>query len=188
MAASWFDLYSLANLALYAGVDVQTTAAMGVVSVELSGACCGSKIGGVEVEEIFTGVFINLLSEFVVVVLGVLFAQYIRSRLDRRRFGGWQVIVKQLGKAVDVRPVSPGKIKQIHEIPEELSVFLKGVASGYGWINCDLVTDGRELGMLTEDRFNRTYTIDMDRNPVKRNEQIDEPHLAAPASTPQQPT
>lgn len=113
------------------------------------------------------GILVNLLSEFVVVVAGVLFAQFIRSRLDERRFGGWHVIIKEHAKTIDTRPVSPGKIKQIHDTPEELSVFLKGVASGYGWINCDLVTEGRALGVLVEDAAQRTYTIDLDRNPQK---------------------
>ena len=116
---------------------------------------------------IFGGIFVNLLSEFVVVVAGVLFAQFIRSRLDKHRFGGWHVIIRRNGEAIDTRPVSPGKIKQIHEIPEELSVFLKGVASGYDWINCDLVTEGRDLGMLVEDAIQRTYVIDLDLNPVQ---------------------
>ena len=129
---------------------------------------------------VFFGVFVNLLSEFVVVVLGVFFAQYIRSRLDRRRYGGWRVIIRRAGEKVDVRPVSHGKIKQIREIPEELSVFLKGVTSGYGWINCDLVTEGRKLGMLIEDQSERTYTIDLDRNPIRRPAQVGESHLATP--------
>jgi len=116
---------------------------------------------------VLSGMLINLLSEFVVVVAGVLSAQFIRRRLDDRRFGGWQVIIKEHGADIDVRAVSSGKIKQIDEIPEELSVFLKGVASGYGWINCDLVTRGREIGMLVEDRAARTFTVDMDRNPPK---------------------
>ncbi len=118
-------------------------------------------------DTIWNGVFINLLSEFLLVVAGVLFAQFIRSRWENRRYGGWEVLVKQHGKKIDVRPISPGKIKQIAEVPEELSVFLKGVASGYGWINCDLITDGRKNGMLVEDKTARKYIIDMDKNPAK---------------------
>lgn len=124
-------------------------------------------------DNILSGVFVNLLSEFVVVVAGVLFAQFIRNRLDKRRYGGWHVIVKRQGDEIHVRPISSGKIKQIAEVPEELSVFLKGVASGYGWINCDLVTEGRELGMLVEDKTARKYTIDMDKNPA-RSERVSE--------------
>jgi|GEM_PF-1110330 len=128
---------------------------------------------------IVSGVLVNLLSEFLVVVAGVLFAQFIRNRLDHRRFGGWRVIIKRQAEVIDIRTVSSGKIKQIHEIPEELSVFLKGVTSGYGWINCDLLTDGRELGMLVEDAASRTYTIDMDCNPVQGRTAAGEPGQSA---------
>lgn len=119
-------------------------------------------------DNILGGVTVNLLSEFLVVVFGVLFAQFVRSRWDRWRHGGWRVIIKEQGQQIHVRPVSPAKAKQIAEMPEELSVFLKGVASGYGWINCDLVTEGRERGMLIEDPKARTYVVDMDKNPPKQ--------------------
>ena len=111
------------------------------------------------------GICVNLSSEFLVVVVGVLFAQFIRSWYDRRRYGGWQVIVKRGDTVIDVRPVSSGKIKQVNDIPEDLSVFLKGVASGYEWINCDLVTEGRNLGLLVEDKVARKIVIDLDKNP-----------------------
>ena len=135
---------------------------------------------------IVSGVLVNLLSEFLVVVAGVLFSQFIRNRLDKHRFGGWKVTVKRAGIDIDVRPVSSGKIKQIHEIPEELSVFLKGVTSGYGWINCDLETRGRELGMLVENKLSRPYIIDLDQNPPTDGAPAGEPDQAArPTLAPQ---
>lgn len=60
--------------------------------------------------------------------------------------------------------------------PADLSVFLKGVASPYGYVQCDIIQDGERLGLLKVDetredlwRFKRyicrVYTIDMDKNP-----------------------
>lgn len=107
----------------------------------------------------------NLISEFIVVVLGILFVQFVRNRWDRRRYGGWEVVLKRGGVITQRRDVSAAKTKQVREMPEELSVFLKGVVSGHVWLNCDLVTEGKALGMLVEDATARQWIINLDRNP-----------------------
>jgi len=113
----------------------------------------------------------NLTSEFIVVVLGILFVQFVRNRWDQRRYGRWQVVLKQGGVITHRRNVSVAKTKQVHEMPEELSVFLKGVVSGHVWLNCDLVTEGKACGMLVEDASTRQWIIDLDKNPpAKSNE------------------
>ena len=102
----------------------------------------------------------------VVVVAGVLFAIVIRDQVIRRRYGGWKVLLLRDGEPEHPpRSVSPVKAKQCLDMPEELSVFLKGVVSGTIWLNCDLVTEGRECGMLVEDKKARTWTIHLDKNP-----------------------
>ncbi len=107
----------------------------------------------------------NLTSEFIVVVLGILFVQFVRNRWDQRRYGGWKVVLKREGEITHSRDVSVAKTKQVHEMPEELSVFLKGVVSGHIWLNCDLVTEGKECGMLVEDTSARQWIIELDKNP-----------------------
>ena len=107
----------------------------------------------------------NLTSEFIVVVFGILFVQFVRNRWDQRRYGRWQVVLKRGGEITHNRDVSVAKTKQVHEMPEELSVFLKGVVSGLIWLNCDLVTEGKECGMLVEDISARQWIIDLDKNP-----------------------
>ncbi|MFZ2489386.1 MAG: hypothetical protein WAZ19_14835 [Anaerolineae bacterium] len=111
--------------------------------------------------DIPTGILTNLLSEFIVVVLGVLFAQFILNRWEERRYGRWQVIVIDPSGAEHIRPISPRKARQILDEPADLSVFLKGVASAYGQINVDLITEGRASGLLQEDRTARRFTVDM---------------------------
>lgn len=107
----------------------------------------------------------NLLSEFLIVVIGVLFANFIKTRIDDYRYGGWRVTVIDSKGAEHTRAISPKKTQQILAIPEDKSVFLKGVASAYGRINCDLITEGVALGLLTEDRNARRFVIDMRKNP-----------------------
>jgi hypothetical protein len=46
-----------------------------------------------------------------------------------------------------------------------MSVFIKGVASPYGWINCDVLTEGKRLKLFVEQRENRRLVIDLDKNP-----------------------
>lgn len=107
----------------------------------------------------------NLLSEFIVVVLGILFVQFVRNRGEKKKYGEWKVVLKRAGVLVQSRDVSVAKAKQVHEMPEELSVFLKGIVSGHIWLNCDLVTEGKEEGMLEEDPDARIWTIHLDKNP-----------------------
>lgn len=114
-------------------------------------------------------IFGALLTEFVVVVVGVLFAAFIQNRWEKWKYGNWRVIVCQNERDLVDRDISPGKAKEILHEPADLSVFLKGVASPYGWINCDLLEEGRELGLLVEDKQNRRFVIDLDKNPARKS-------------------
>lgn len=110
----------------------------------------------------------SLLVRFLVVVAGVVFAQFIQTWWERWRFGRWVVVLKRGDEVLLERPISPRKAKEILEEPAELSVFLKGVVSPYAWIACDLVGRGREIGLLVEDRRARRFVIDLARNPPGR--------------------
>ena len=117
----------------------------------------------------------TLFSEFIVVVAGVLFAIFVRNRYIRWRYGGWKVVIKQDGEEHE-RPITPEKAKEILDSDEELSVYLKGIASSYAWLNCDLITEGRKRGMLVEDRKKKQYIIDMTKNPSKPAPTLTEIH------------
>jgi hypothetical protein len=106
----------------------------------------------------------TLLAEFIVVVLGVLFAQFIQKYLDNKRFGNWKVILLKDGQEELNKNISPGKAKAILNVPEDMGVFLKGIISPFQWINCDLMDEGPELGLLTVDRKARRIIIDLDKD------------------------
>lgn len=119
--------------------------------------------------DFWLGMGTNILATMV----GLLFALGIRDWvINRRRFGGWHVKLFAKGKEEVDREISWRKGKQIAEEPSDLSVFLKGVASPYAWITCDLIDDGEKLGLIRIERHpkrlfgeTRTYIIDVDKNP-----------------------
>lgn len=104
-----------------------------------------------------------LLAEFVVIVAGVFFVQFIQHRWVEWRYGGWKVIIIKNGEEILKREISAGKTRQIQAESADLAVFLKGVVSPYGWFNCDPLDKGK--GVVVEDKVNRVYIIDLDKNP-----------------------
>lgn len=120
-------------------------------------------------DNVWAVIGLGVLTNFISTILGVLAAYVIRDHINERRFGRWRARVTRGGKEIGSRGISARKAEELLEEPAELSVFLKGVASPYGWINCDLVTDGLANGMLTIDHAGRVYTIDMDKNPPDKD-------------------
>lgn len=108
----------------------------------------------------------NLLASFIGVLAGLAFAHFYRERQDFKKYGGWQVVVIKDGVEKVDRAISVPKAKEIFQETAEKSVFLKGVASPYGWINnCDLIEEGMKIGLLHEDLKQRRITINLDNNP-----------------------
>jgi len=107
----------------------------------------------------------SLLQEIVIVVAGVLFAQLIQRWWNKRKYGNWRVVILKEGKEVLDKGVSSGKSKAILEVPEDMGVFLKGLTSPFGWINCDLMDEGPRIGLLKIDKQIRRIIINLDKNP-----------------------
>ena len=110
-------------------------------------------------------VLLNLISNFMIVVFGILFTQFVRRRLDERRYGRWHVIIKEKDKIKVERAISVRKAKEILNEPADLSVFLKGIVSPYDSLNCDIIKEGESLGLLIRDNVNRQFIVDLDKNP-----------------------
>jgi hypothetical protein len=121
-------------------------------------------------QTIWEWVLSGLVQNVVWVVAAILFVQFVQKVYENRRYGGWRVIVQMNEKGLVDREISPGKLKEILEEPSEMSVFIKGVASPYAWINCDVLTEGKRLGLFMEEREQRRLVIDLDKNPkVQKN-------------------
>ena len=107
----------------------------------------------------------TLLGELIVVIAGVLFAYIIKEQYDKWRYGRYRVCILQDGQEKVNRPISPRKAQESLDEPADLAVFLKGVASPYAWIRCDIISEGQQIGLLTIDRERREFVIDLDKNP-----------------------
>lgn len=112
----------------------------------------------------------GLVQNFVWMIVAILFVQFGQRAYDGIRYGGWRVIVQKDGKDLMVREISPGKVKEILGESSEMSVYIKGVTSPYGWINCDILTMGKDIGLFLQDDESRRLVIDLDKNPRDGNE------------------
>lgn len=112
----------------------------------------------------------TLLGELVIIIVGVLFANFIWRAIERLRYGNWQVVITRAGQQIVAREVSPRKVREILEEPADLVTFLKGVVSPYAWITCDLITEGQQRKLLVVDHSERRFLIDLDKNPEPEGE------------------
>jgi hypothetical protein len=113
-----------------------------------------------------------LAEELITVFAGVLIAHVFLKYWYKWRYGRWTITVIKDGETkIDQKKVSPGKIKQVLEVPEDLPVFLKGLCSPFHWIQCDLMADGEEIGLLVQDNKNREFIIDLDKDKQKEKKE-----------------
>lgn len=114
---------------------------------------------------------VNVVAGFFGTLIGFLVAVLIRDRIYyQQMFGNWKVHVTygEVDLLPEGRTIDRITAKAMDESTAEESVVLKGVASPYAWFHCDLITEGRDKGLLTVDdqpkRFfgkTRTYCIDL---------------------------
>lgn len=112
-----------------------------------------------------SAIFEGVLVEFIFTILAVIAAQTLIKWINNWRFGRWKLTVKRSDTIIlDKIPVSPQKMKQINDVPEEMSVFLKGLCSPFHYIKCDLPRRGVTLGVLKQDYKMREIIIDLDKD------------------------
>lgn len=107
----------------------------------------------------------SALYSFFGVLLGIFVVDRFRRWCDRKRYGGWHVIVTKKGEALVDRPISIRKAKEVLDESSELSVFVKGVVSPYARLNCDILDKEKYPGLLIQDDANRRFLVDLDKNP-----------------------
>ena len=119
-------------------------------------------------------IFETLLQEVIAVIAGIGFVLLIQNQWIKLKYGGWKVEIWKKGACKLSREISPEKLKEIQSEAAELAVFLKGVASPYGWFNCDIIADGETLGLLTIQQQSKKYIIDFDKNPSQEPKKFDD--------------
>lgn len=107
---------------------------------------------------LMSDLFVSLLSDAVV----VLFAVLIWNRYKVFRFGGWHVSIRQDGKEIARRDISARKAEIVLDDDADLSVFIKGVVSPYGWLNTDV------LNLIMVSKSLKMIDVDLDKNPAKK--------------------
>lgn len=120
------------------------------------------------VKAILQNLIASGIASFFGVIFGVLVLQRYQRGQDEKKFGNWTVIVKRPGEKDVKRCIPIERAKLVLDDDSELSVYLKGIASPFGWINCDLVTEGVENKMLVRDNEHRTFIIDYACNPQRK--------------------
>jgi hypothetical protein len=109
----------------------------------------------------------DVFKAFVGALFALLIAGPIRNWWQHRRHGNWTVIVNKNGKPLVTRKVGTKKSMSIKDDEADLSVFLKGIVSAYDQLNVDLVTTGRQNGLLNINHDRREYVIELANNPPK---------------------
>lgn len=117
------------------------------------------------IENSIIAISLNLIASFLAVVFGLAFTRVFRNRSNERKYGRWHVIIKENDVIKVNRAISVRKAKEIIEEPADLSVFLKGIASPYATLNCDIIEEGECRGLLIKDSVNRQFIVDLDKNP-----------------------
>jgi len=94
--------------------------------------------------------------------LTIIALHLINNAWKNHRFGGWTVkVIKPNGDLGTIRPIGIKKAEEILDDLTTMSVFLKGLASPYGWLVIDLVTEGLEMGVLSIDKSQKTIFVDL---------------------------
>lgn len=99
-------------------------------------------------------------------ILGTLFALALAAAVGKfwkdRHFAGWSVtVIGPDGQVATERNIGRKKMELLLDDDSDLSVFVKGLASPFGWLAIDLVEKGREMGALVVDKSAKKITIDL---------------------------
>ena len=113
--------------------------------------------------EIFDYVKTIIFEEAIGVVFGFFIIGGIVKLYTWIFFGRWEAIVIKNGKEVVCRPISASKRREMVNEKSEKSVFIKGIASPYGYINCDILEECKEIGVFDEDGKNRKMIFNFDK-------------------------
>ena len=118
--------------------------------------------------EIIQIVLETLLGDTFGYLIAVIVVKSIEVLYKRRKFGGWTAEIRDTeGSVVALRPIGSKKMEQVLDDDHELAVFVKGLSSPYGWLNCDVVTVGRDIGLLIVDNKFKRVILNMSKNPPK---------------------
>ncbi len=117
----------------------------------------------------------SIFSELVVTIFGVLIAQNMIDWWRRRRFGGWNIVIRRGTEVLGERPLTADKARMVLDDDHDLSVFIKGVVSSYEWLNTDILGTNKEGGIFRQDDDAREFIVDLEHNPPRKDKNASQP-------------
>jgi hypothetical protein len=97
---------------------------------------------------------------------GFSFSQILALTYKSKKFGGWQLIVKNGDATLAIRLVGPKKAEELLDDPTTLGVFVKGVVSPFCWLNEDVLSEkGKTSGLFQVFTHQKTWLVDISKNP-----------------------
>lgn len=89
---------------------------------------------------------------------------YLLWKLSERKYKGYSIKVIKAGKTVVEDLIGSCKAKELLDDRGSLRVYLKGVASPFGWLQVDLLSEkAKDLGVFALE--GRTFVINLDNQP-----------------------
>lgn len=94
------------------------------------------------IEQLFSNIFFGLIVEILIVIGGYIIGHIVVTKYKENKFGNWHAfLLKEDDEIILDRPLSPATAERVIEDEAELNVYLKGLISPFGIVNCDLVTE-----------------------------------------------
>lgn len=118
-------------------------------------------------DTLLESILYDLIVTFVSAAFAYLVGRVVYEKVWKSwRYGDWRVrVLKADGTEGTDRPLSAATAERILKDPNEMSVFIKGVSSFYGWLSEDPVgVAGRRAGLLSENHVERIITLDLSKN------------------------
>lgn len=114
----------------------------------------------------FAGLADKAIDEVLGLAIGFLIVKLIERLYKERKFGGWILrVIGPDGEVVTERKIGMRKAEDVLDDDSSLSVYAKGVVSPHATLTVDLVTRGREIGLLEIDKKHKLILVDLRRNP-----------------------
>lgn len=121
-----------------------------------------------------------IIEQIVAWAIGVMMATavnvFVQATIKERKFRGWCVKITKGSDLLCTRAVGTKKAEEVLDDASTLSVFVKGIASPFVWLNEDLVSDNaRKSGLFWVDWNNKTWHVDILKNPPPPEKKTEKP-------------
>ena len=92
--------------------------------------------------QLFSNILFGLIVEIIIVIAGYVIGHFVVTKIKNNMYGRWHAYLRnEDGDVILDRPLSPATAERVIEDQAELNVYLKGLISPFGTVNCDLVTE-----------------------------------------------